>query len=413
MSNSTTKPRKRKCWQVAGFTIRRPHAAFELSPHPSGKWQKRILTKLYYFGNWATKVNGKLVPLPDWGWKAAEDEYKKEASDLHAGRDRQTNNDDPNVADLCNAFLTAMTERRDAGDRMSARMFDDYKSTTDRLVKAPPVGVGLLTKVSKLKATDFAAMMPALRQHFGPLRRGREVQKVKTVFNWAYDNEVIAAKPRFGDFKKPPRDEVRKHRAKQAPKLFTAEEVRRIIKAASVSLRAMTLLGINCGYGNTDCGKLPLSAIDLKRGWATFPRPKTGLMRRAKLWPETVKAIKAVLAKRKEPAPDSPAAGLLFVTRFGRPWATDSANVIVQAFRRLLTRLGINGRENLGFYSLRHTFRTVADRVNDVSAVRLCMGHIDDSIDAVYTHDTPENSARLTAVSDYVRAWVFAKGGAK
>ena len=36
-----------------------------------------------------------------------------------------------------------------------------------------------------------------------------------------------------------------------------------MIDAAGVQLQAMIFLGINCGFGNADCGTLPLSAVDL------------------------------------------------------------------------------------------------------------------------------------------------------
>lgn len=61
------------------------------------------------------------------------------------------------------------------------------------------------------------------------------------------------------------------------------------------------LLAVNCGFGNSDCGTLPLSAIDLKGCWINCHRPKTGVNRRCPLWPETVTAIKAALASRPEP----------------------------------------------------------------------------------------------------------------
>jgi len=57
-----------------------------------------------------------------------------------------------------------------------------------------------------------------------------------------------------------------KHRREGGQKLFTADEVRRLIDAASPKLRAMIYLGINCAFGNHDCGSLPLSALDLERG---------------------------------------------------------------------------------------------------------------------------------------------------
>ena len=49
---------------------------------------------------------------------------------------------------------------------------------------------------------------------------------------------------------------MRLHRAKQGVKLFTADEIRQLLDAAGMPLKAMILLGINCGYGNSDCGYL-------------------------------------------------------------------------------------------------------------------------------------------------------------
>lgn len=49
--------------------------------------------------------------------------------------------------------------------------------------------------------------------------------------------------------------------------MFEAQELRRLIAAANVQLKAMILLGVNCGFGNADCGTLPLSALDLDGGF--------------------------------------------------------------------------------------------------------------------------------------------------
>ena len=90
----------------------------------------------------------------------------------------------------------------------------------------------------------------------------------------------------------------------------------------------MTLLGVSAGMGNSDCAQLPESALDLAGGWLDYPRPKTGVPRRAKLWPETVEALRVALAqrdrwlekrqKRGEPV-DADTALRVFVTRIGKP----------------------------------------------------------------------------------------------
>ena len=137
----------------------------------------------------------------------------------------------------------------------------------------------------------------------------------------------------------------------------------RRMNAAGTSLRAMMLLGLNAGFGNNDCASLPISTIDLDGGWIDFPRPKTGIARRCHLWPETRQAIREVLAER--PAPKDPAdAGLVFLQRSGRRWVRNTPNsrtdnISVQFF--FLLKAQAMYREGIGFYTLRHVFRTIAD----------------------------------------------------
>jgi integrase len=71
----------------------------------------------------------------------------------------------------------------------------------------------------------------------------------------------------------------------------------------------------------------------------------------------------------------------------------------------LLKALGINGRKGLGFSTLRHTFRTVADESKDQPAVDFIMGHEVPHRSAVYRETISD--ARLKAVTDHVRSWLF------
>jgi hypothetical protein len=62
--------------------------------------------------------------------------------------------------------------------------------------------------------------------------------------------------------------------------LFAAEEVRRLLEHSGPALKAMILLGMSCGFGNADCGNLPLATQDVDGGWVNYPRPKAGIHRR-------------------------------------------------------------------------------------------------------------------------------------
>jgi integrase len=211
---------------------------------------------------------------------------------------------------------------------------------------------------------------------------------------------------RFGPgFARPSKKTYRLERARQGPKLFTAVEIRRLLHAAGASMKAMMLLGINAGFGNADCGNLPLKALDLERGWIDYPRPKTGIPRRCPLWPETVEALKEALARRPEPKKEENA-GLAFVTKYGEPWDKDTSdNSVSKEMAKLLKSLGINGRKRLGFYTLRHIFRTVADESKDQVAVVHIMGHARDDMASAYREYIADE--RLRTVAEHVRHWVF------
>jgi integrase len=396
-------PRVRKSWTVAGHRIKKPYPDFPLTPHASGTWQKKIRGRIFYFGRWARVVNGKLTRVEGDGWKEALEQYKGVADDLHAGRTPRVDWDSLTVAELCNRFLTAKLRQLEAGE-IGQRYFDDFKAVCDVLV-AQFRGV---RPVKDLGPDDFEQLRAAMAKRWGHVRLGIAIGRIRGVFKWGAEAGLIAQPIRFGpSFKRPSAAVLRRHRAAAGERLLEAEEIRRVLEAASPHFKAMTLLGVNAGFGNADCGKLLLSALDLERGWLNFPRPKTGIARRCPLWPETVAAVRDALAVRPKPA-KAEHAGLVFITRHGLPWARDNdPGAITRRFNKLLRPLGIN-RPGVSFYTLRHVFRTVADAARDSVAIDLIMGHADPSMGAKYRERIDDS--RLQAVVNVVRQWLFGGG---
>jgi integrase len=411
MPKSSKSARARK----PGDRPKKPYPDFPLTPHASGAWQKKIRGKTYYFGKWARRVNGKLERIEGDGWKEALEEYKVQADDLHAGRTPRVSGDGLTLAGLCNHFLTAKLRKKDAGE-IGERVFAEYKNITDLLVST----FGANRLVDDLAADDFAQLRAAMVRRWGPVRMVTETVRVKSVFKYGLDNGLIEKAIRYGsEFKPPSRSVLRRHRAKSGTKMLEAEELRTLIDGGlvvgetgpelarpSATLRAMILLGINAGLGNTDCAALALSHLDLKSGWLDYPRPKTGVARRCPLWPETVDALRVVIDNRPEPT-GFPDCGLVFLTRFGNGWGKDGhAYAIKLEFGKLLRRLKLY-RKGLGFYTLRHVFRTVADTARDPVAIDLIMGHADSSMGAVYRERVDDS--RLEAVVKVVRDWLWPK----
>jgi integrase len=364
----------------------KPYPEFPLTAHPAGYWCKKIRGKLHYFGPWS-----------DPGGALAK--YLEQKDALHAG---MTPRQDPaavTVKDVASAFMRAKQEAVDAGE-LSPRTWADYHSIMQKML----AGLGKHRLVADLQPSDFAALKSKLAKKNGPPRMSTIIQVVRCAFKHAFDAGTLDTPMRFGPaFKRTSNKTLRVHRARQGVKLFTAEEIRKLLDVAGQPVKSMMLLGINCGFGNTDCGSLPLAAVDLERGVIDYPRSNTGIPRRCVLWPETLAALKEALSQRSRPrrAED---AGFVFVTKYGQGWSKlDNAGPLTQATRKLMSKLGINGHRN--FYTLRHTFRTVADEARDQPAADYIMGHEVAHMSSVYRETISD--ARLRAVAEHVRAWLF------
>ncbi len=156
-----------------------------------------------------------------------------------------------------------------------------------------------------------------MTKRWGTLRVPDFIQHIRSVFKHALDAGLMDTPMRFGPgFARPSKKTMRLERARKGLRMVEAAKLRAILDAAGVPLKAMILLGGNCGFGNADGGTLPQSALDREGGWINYHRPKTGIARRVPLWPETVAALREALAKRPEPK-DPADAGLLFITKYG------------------------------------------------------------------------------------------------
>lgn len=382
-------PRKKK--------PKKPYPDFPLFPHATGQWAKKIRGRLHYFGNDA---------------QAALKKFLDQRDDLMAGR-APRDPDALTLRDACNHYMTAQKRRLQAGE-ITLFTFRDQMETCDRLLGF----LGKARAVVELRPSDFAEFRVHLAKTRGPTALTNAVVRTRTVFKWLFENDLIDTPVRFGtQFETPPARARRKAKREGGLRMFEAEEIRKLLDVASVQMKAMILLGVNCGFGQSDVASLPLSAVDFERGWVSFPRPKTEEPRRCPLWPETIEAVRAAIASRPKPrhAADSK---LAFLTRWGLPWVRhqqakgDAGNpgavpyysdALGKEFQKVLKAIGWRGRG--GFYNLRHSFRTAADGVPDEPAIRMIMGHIDESMGAFYRERIDDG--RLVRVADAVRGWLW------
>lgn len=372
---------------------KKPYPDFPLFPHPNGCWSKKIRGKPRYFGPWAD---------PD----AALKRYLDEKEDLYAGREPRPKGGGVDVRLAINSFLASKESLFKCGE-LSGQSWRMYKDTCQIIAKF----MMLTRAVEDLQPVDFIELREKLAKDVGLVTLGIRVRIARMVFKYAYDSDLISTPVRFGpQFKGPSKQNLRIEKNARPAKMFEAEEIRRIIDTAQIPFRAMVLLGVNCGFGQSDCAKLPKSAVDLVTGWIEFPRVKTGVARRCKLWPETVVALRETYALNRRAASRADA-GLVFLTQKGHRYISLYADggrrdAIGQRFKKILDPLKIN-RTGVRFYTLRHVFETIAGEERDQPAVDKVMGHTPHANDMGAKYRERISDLRLEKIAEHVRTWLF------
>lgn len=368
-----------------------PIERFPTTPRADGRFQKRINGHLYYFGQ-------------DGDRAAALLEYDRVKHDLYAGRKpRPTADELATLAlkQLANRFTDEKEAQAKAGDISPGHMAD-YRHAIRRMLKH----FGGARLVDDLRPEDFSGFARYLRTvaKLGPYAFNRERACITAMFNHAAENGWLLHGVAFGSgFKKA---SISTMRGMKKTRLVAGKDVKRLIAAADPQLAAMIWLGVNGGYGATDCSDLLKVDVDLKAKRIHTVRDKRKIIRMVPLWPETVKAIALLLSERA----DDPH---VFRKPDGKLWVQEkeSANInaVTKVFAALMDELAIERQTGVSFGALRHTFATFAHDHGDRDGRRRIMGHRFEGMDDIYVDAVFWR--RLKKITDHVRSKLFSSRG--
>lgn len=169
---------------------------------------------------------------------------------------------------LCRHFMESK-DKRLATAELSKVTRDDYQRVMDFF--------GESRIVEELTVRDFEALPADIGKGTGPVHLGNELNLVRIILNYGVKSGLVAKPIVHGaGLKRPNKSVIRKDREERGQKFVTREEAKLLLdNCESVPLKAMVLLGISCGLGNADCGRLEFRHIDFALGLLDFPRPKT------------------------------------------------------------------------------------------------------------------------------------------
>ena len=346
---------------------------FPLTLHPTGQFCKKIKGKLYYFGT---------------DKKEAFQRYLEQAPLLHGGKATRSVSagDDISIKTLCNLYLEHQKSRSEQGE-ISPRHFSDQLDSLRKLTRF----LGQYRRVGDISVLDLQSYKRKLSKVYSGCRVNLHIATMKAMFNWARKNDVLENIPNI--------DAVSKKKiAAKEKQTFTPEQIEILLDNANPQMKAMIWLGLNCGFGCTDCSELLWNHIYLHHARVHFPRGKTGIKRNLPLWPETIQALEALPRKNER----------VFNTPKGCPWVrtvqgTDKhGNVkytnldsVSKEFSKLIQKSGITTEKGVGFYTLRRTAATLAAQSGDPFAVQRLLGHADLKMATTYVQDVSEQTDRV------------------
>jgi integrase len=347
---------------------------FPLTLHPTGQYCKKIKGKIRYFGT---------------DKKKALEKYLAQATYLYGAQSlvQKISNNKMTLRQLCDLYLHYQNSRVLVGD-ITAKHYNDLTYSLSRFMAF----LGQGCRIENISTLDLQNYKRKLQSSYPSVdRQNLHIGLMKAMFHWARKNDVLDSIPNL--------DAISKDRVIHKEKYtFNKKQIRKLLTATDVKMKAMIWLGLNCGFGCTDCSRLQWKDIDFKNNRVKLARNKTKIGRNLPLWPETIKALKEI--------PKSGA--LVFTTSKDHPWIRTTAttndngepkyicdNRISTKFSRLMKKVGIQAPKGTGFYSLRRTAATMAARSGDPFAVQRLLGHVDLTMATRYVQDVSEQTDRV------------------
>ena len=346
---------------------------FPLTLHKTRQFCKKIRGKLYYFG---TDKDEALM------------RYLEQAAYLHSGKgSKPKHTEDLSLKTLCNLYLDHQESRAQVGEIRLRHLHDQVL-----LLRHFARFVGPNRSLSQLSTIDLQNYRRKLiKDGKSPNTINNRLSAVKSMFNWALDNEVIETAPRLKAVKKITPSKTERP-------TFSVSQIQALLQNAKPQMKAMVWLGLNCVFGCTDCAELKWKNLNLINCRVCFPRGKTGITRDLPLWPETVQALRAIYVSGE----------LVFYTRRGKPWVRAVRSIgkdgkekvvikdaVSKEFSKLMEKTNIDLGKGAGFYTLRRTAATLAAGSGDPFAVQKLLGHADLTMASTYVQNISQQTDRV------------------
>ncbi|MHC4187757.1 MAG: tyrosine-type recombinase/integrase, partial [Planctomycetota bacterium] len=347
---------------------------FPLTLHSTGQYCKKIKGKMHYFGK---------------DRRQALERYLEQAAFLHNGKAKMlsTTNGNMTLKSLCKIYLQHQ-QAKAASAEITVRHYADQSSCLRKFMSF----IGQHRRINEISTLDLQNYRRKLKRAYNSAHRTNlSISIMKTMFHWARKNDVLDHIPNIDAVSSVKIIHKQRH-------VFTSEEIRRLFDFADIQMKAMIWLGLNCGFGCTDCAELKWSDLDLVNGRVKLARGKTGVSRDLPLWPETIQSFGKIPKSSKSvfyTSKDKPLIRTTYHINKDGSTKYSNTNLVTSKFCKLMKKAGIRAPKGTGFYTLRRTAATIAARSGDPFAVQRLLGHADLKMATRYVQDFSKQTDRV------------------
>lgn len=161
---------------------------------------------------------------------------------------------------LCDLYLEYQYLKVQA-KALTAAHHDEQIKSLKKLISF----IGPSRKIDEISTLDLQSYRRKLQKEYSTAHRmNLHISIMKAMFHWATKNDVLSFIPNI--------DAVSRGRiVHKQRQIFSSDLIRQLIIVADVQMKAMIWLGINCGFGCTDCAELKWRNIDFENHRVKLP----------------------------------------------------------------------------------------------------------------------------------------------
>lgn len=336
-----------------------------------GRWWKSIGGKVRYFGG------GKSCNDVE-SYREAEKEYFEFALNEEKNQTVEIPMTKMTIADVAEEYLQDLYSRHVRGEITAIYVEKSRLYLSQVLDRMGEKKINSITEsdFNKYKNQILNKVFDNGDKRTISIYTAKDILKTLKIFiRWSWKMRLLDHLPRNID------DLAKIHSKlieEPKPKFFTLDELSTLWLNANSRTQCFIVLGLNCGYGQTDVSSLRIGEVDYENGYIERDRTKTGIRAKHKLWRVTLRLLKEHCYQYEKKTDGSER---VFLTSNNEVLVRDCfkadnkffrSDAIKNAFGRLQKKTEINGGR--GFYALRKTGSSIIEEI-DPLATEMYLAH--------------------------------------